>query len=262
MEPTLAQCILWARQAGQILRAGYGARHTIGFKTDNDLVTEFDRKAEAFLIAQIRGDFPEHTIVGEEGGNHAGSEDDTWYIDPVDGTTNFAHGLPYFCVSLGYSDGEGCRLGVVYDPIADECFAAERGRGAYLNDQPIHVSDISQLKRALVVTGFSHNEWEYVGVNNQLSERINARAQSLRRMGSSALNQAYVAAGRMDAYWELLVKPWDIGAGILIVREAGGIVTRMDGSQGGMLQPPCNIIASTPGIYQELFTQLKNSSSA
>lgn len=252
MEPTLSQIIHWARQAGAILREGVGKRHTIGFKTDSDLVTEIDQRTEAFIIEQIRGQFPDHTIVGEESGRLEGHARACWYIDPVDGTTNYAHGLPYFCVSIAFADEMGSRLGVVYDPMLDEMFSAERGKGAWLNDRPIHVSDVQELKRALVVTGFSHNEPEVTRVNNVLSALVNDRVQSLRRMGSSALNQAYVAAGRMDAYWELLVKPWDIGAGVLLVQEAGGTVTRLHGSQEGLLEPPCDLLAAAPAIYEEL----------
>ena len=252
MELTLEQIELWAKQAGLILKQGFGKQHEIGFKTESDLVTEVDRQAEAFLIGQIQQAFPEHKIIGEENGTIKGDQTACWYIDPVDGTTNYAHGFPYFCVSLGFADQTGSKFGVIYDPIADECFSAERGKGAFLNGQSISVSGVDDLKRSLLVTGYAHNEPEMLDHNNELFIRLNERGQALRRMGSAAMNLANVAAGRLDAYWELVIKPWDIGAGLLIVREAGGIVSRSDGSQEELLNPPCSIIAAAPGVYEAL----------
>ena len=257
MELTLAQVELWAKQAGLLLKQGFGERHEVGFKTDNDLVTEIDQRTEAFLIDQIHQFFPSHSIVGEENGNFEGDQSACWYIDPVDGTTNYAHGFPYFCVSLGFSDDEGSKFGVVYDPMRDDCFSAERGKGAFLNGQPIHTSRVDTLKRALLVTGYSHNWYEHVDHNNELFIKLNQEAQAVRRMGSAALNLANVAAGRLDAYWELLIKPWDIGAGLLIVREAGGVVSRADGSQEDLLAEPGSIIAAAPGIYAALLAEIQ-----
>ena len=257
MELSLALVELWAKQAGEIVRMSYGKGHSIGYKTDSDLVTECDQQTEDFLVSLIQQHFPTHSIIGEENGHQAGIPTARWIIDPVDGTTNFAHGFPYFCVSLAFVDEIGSLYGVVYDPIHDECFSAERGKGAFLNGHPIHVSSTQELKKSLLVTGFSHNLHEHVDRNVRLFSELNALSRATRRLGAAALNMANVAAGRLDAYWELLVKPWDIAAGLLIVREAGGTATRVDGS-GDLLTPPCSILVSTPAIHTELVETIQS----
>lgn len=234
---------------------GWGKTHAIGYKTDSDLVTEYDKLTEDFLLSLIQTHFPDHSIIGEENGQQAGNPVARWIIDPIDGTTNYAHGLPYFCISVAFVDEAGTKYGVIYDPVHDECFTAERGQGAFLNGQPIHVSQTTEMKRALMVTGFSHNLDEHVDRNTELFAQMNTASRAMRRMGAAALNMANVAAGRMDAYWELLIKPWDIAAGLLIVREAGGIVTRVDGSDD-LLTPPCSILCSTPALHAELVERI------
>ena len=256
MELTLDLVELWTRQAGEIVKMGWGKTHEIGYKTDSDLVTEYDKRTEDFLVGLIQTHFPEHSIIGEENGHQAGNPVARWIIDPIDGTTNYAHGLPYFCISVAFVDEEGSKLGVIYDPAHDECFSAERGKGAFLNGQPIHVSQTQEMKRALMVTGFSHNLDEHVDRNIELFQEMNESVRAMRRMGAAALNMANVAAGRMDAYWELLVKPWDIAAGLLIVREAGGIATRIDGSSDTILEPPCDILCCTPALHDEMVKRI------
>jgi len=160
MEPALTDLKSWARQAGELVRAGYGTKHTIRYKSAVDLVTDTDHRSEDFLIESIRRKFPDHSIITEESGDLAGLSSRRWFIDPLDGTINFSHGLPLFAISLGYAvDGE-VRLGVIYDPLRDECYSAERGKGAFLNDEPIHVSDTPDLIHSLLVTGFPYDMWE------------------------------------------------------------------------------------------------------
>lgn len=255
MELSLSLVELWTKQAGEIVKMGWGRTHDIDYKADSDLVTEFDRMTEEFLANLIQTNFPDHSIYGEEGGQQDGNPNARWIIDPIDGTTNYAHGLPYFCVSVAFVDEVGSKFGVIYDPMGNECFSAERGKGAWLNGQPIHVSQTQELKRALMVTGFSHNLHEHVDRNIELFQEMNESVRAMRRMGAAALNMANVAAGRMDGYWELLVKPWDIAAGLLIVREAGGTVTRIDGSDN-LLEPPCDILCCTPALHKEMMKRI------
>jgi myo-inositol-1(or 4)-monophosphatase len=247
MEPALTDLITWARQAGEIVRAGYGKKHTIRYKSAVDLVTDTDHRSEDFLIDNIRRNFPDHSIITEESGDLAGLSSRRWFIDPLDGTINFSHNMPLFAISLGYAvDGE-VRLGVIYDPLRDECFSAERGKGAFLNDEPMHVSDTPDLIHSLLVTGFPYDMWETP--NNNLDHFVNfaRRCQSLRRLGSAALDLAYVATGRLDGYWEIRIKPWDIAAGTLLVEEAGGVVTKINGSRE-YLTPPYDVLATTPRL--------------
>jgi myo-inositol-1(or 4)-monophosphatase len=256
MDLTLQVVERWARQAGAILQTGFGKRHTIDFKSDYDLVTEIDQQAEDFLFSQIRKHFPTHTIIGEENGEQAGNFDARWYIDPVDGTTNYAHGFPYFCVSLAFVDEQGSRLGVIYDPIHDECFTAERGGGAFLNGERMSVSSTKDMLQALMVTGFSHNQADTLERNLRLFAELNRETQAIRRFGSAALNMANVAAGRLDGYYELAVKPWDIAAGALIAREAGGLVSRVDG-EGDLLNMPCSVAVTNPHLHNTLLAMVR-----
>ena len=256
MELTLPLVEQWARQAGEILRTGFGKRHTIDYKSDYDLVTEIDQQSEDFLFSQIRENFPTHAIIGEENGEQAGNFNARWYIDPVDGTTNYAHGFPYFCVSLAFVDEQGSRLGVIYDPIHDECFAAERGGGAFLNGERMSVSLTKDIQQALMVTGFSHNQADMLERNLRLFAELNMATQAMRRFGSAALNMANVAAGRLDGYYELAVKPWDIAAGVLIAREAGGLVSRVDG-EGDLLSTPCSVAVTNSHLHNVLLAMVR-----
>lgn len=251
MNPTLQDLIALAHQAGDILRAGYGQEQHVTHKGLIDLVTEYDHQSETFLLGEIQRRFPGHSVNAEESGLSAGSQSQVWYVDPLDGTVNFAHGVPIFCVSLAYAEAGQVQLGVVYDPLRQECFCAERGKGAWLGDRRLQVTGVTQLIRALLVTGFPYDV--ATTPRNNLAEyaRLALRSQGVRRLGSAALDLCYIAAGRFDGYWELQLNPWDLAAGMLIAAEAGARVERAWGA-GDMLAPPCSVLACTPGIYLEL----------
>lgn len=256
MEPTLNQLTEWAKNAGDILREGYGREHTVHRKGRFDLVTEIDRRSEAYLIGQIRDVFPNDTIVAEESGHLHGANEHCWYLDPLDGTTNYAHGLPFFSVSIGYSRGGELALGVVYDPMRDECFNAERGRGAWLNGCPIAVSDIAELENSLLVTGFPYDLWETEQDNMAHFRYFGRRTQGVRRLGSAALDMCYVASGRLEAHWEFHLKSWDVAAGALIVREAGGVVTDPDGD-ADIMKPPFGVLSANPALHARLLAGIR-----
>jgi len=218
-----------AREAGAIVREGWGHAHRPERKGRIDLVTEYDRRSEALLLERIAQRWPDHAVLAEESGAHRGGNRVRWLIDPLDGTTNFAHNYPFFAVSVGV-EIEGVPVAAaVYDPTRDEMFAAARGEGATLNGAPIRVSDIERVESALLVTGFPYDVREHPERSVPHFQAVLQRAQGLRRDGSAALNQCYVACGRFDGFFESSLSPWDMGAGVLLVREAGGTVTRYDG---------------------------------
>lgn len=249
MEPTLNQIIDWAREAGTILRSGFRQKMEIRHKGPKDLVTEMDHRSEAYLLAQIMGAFPDHAIFSEESGRLNGMHSRQWYVDPLDGTVNYAHGIPIFSVSIAYAvDGE-MQFGVVYNPIDDELYAAERGQGAALNGAAIHTTGVEQLIDALLVTGFPYTTGSPDKADNlEYFNRFVKASQGMRRLGSAALDLCYVAAGRLDGYWEVGLQPYDIAAGVLILREAGGVVTRLDGSPD-VVRPPCEAVAANPKLH-------------
>jgi myo-inositol-1(or 4)-monophosphatase len=218
-----------AREAGTLL-LDYFERHvSFEYKVDVDLVTEADREAEALIARRIRRNWPQHDLICEEGARHEGGGDYCWYVDPLDGTTNFAHGFPYFCVSLGLAYQGELVAGVLYDPTRDELFAAGKSRGAVLNGRAIHVSAVRRLGEALLATGFPTHE-RNDNPNIHYYHHFTMRSHGIRRAGAAALDLTAVACGRVDGYWEFSLKPWDTAAGVLLVREAGGTVTRFDGS--------------------------------
>ena len=222
-----------AREAGALLLPYFHQGLKIEYKGDADLVTAADRAAEKLIRERITQQFPSHDVLGEEQGlNDQGSEY-RWYVDPLDGTTNFAHGYPVFCVSMGLehrASGKGNRIaGVVYDPTRDELFSAEQGKGAHLNGKPIRVSKIAQLKECLLATGFPSHK-RHKNPNIHFYHQITLRTHGVRRAGSAALDLCNVASGRFDGFWEFNLNPWDTAAGVLIVEEAGGKVSRYDGS--------------------------------
>ncbi|MCU0486137.1 MAG: inositol monophosphatase [Anaerolineales bacterium] len=255
MNPTLQDLIELALHAGDILRAGYGKEQHVTHKGVIDLVTEYDHQSETFLLGEIRQRFPGHSLNAEESGLSGTSQAQVWYVDPLDGTVNFAHGVPIFCVSLAYVEAGQVQLGVVFDPMRQECFSAERGKGAWLGERRLQVTRANRLIQSLLVTGFPYD----VATNprNNLPEyaRLAVRSQGVRRLGSAALDLCYVAAGRFDGYWELHLNPWDLAAGMLIAAEAGAKVERLWG-EGDMLVPPCSVLACTPGIHAELLEAL------
>ena len=224
----LALAISTAREAGELLLARVGLPLLTREKSARgDLVTESDRAAEALIVARLRAAFPESTILGEEHGTYQGTSDERWIVDPLDGTTNYAHGYPLFCVSIAYERAGIVVAGAIYAPAIGEMFAASLGAGATCNDRRIGVSDTETVSDSLVCTGFKPANYERNGAH---FERLSRRAQGVRRDGSAALDLAFVAAGRFDAFWEFDLSPWDVAAGALIVREAGGTVTAIDGS--------------------------------
>ncbi len=255
MKPTLSDLEKLALEAGAILREGYNKEHTVHYKGTIDLVTEADHASEAFLLGEIKSRFPGGHILAEESGSIQGSNEDLWYIDPLDGTVNYAHHIPIFCVSIGFSTNRQMTLGVVYDPMRNELFAAERGKGAFLNSKRIQVSSITELEKSLLVTGFPYDTWDTELDNFKYFERLAKKTQGVRRLGSAALDACYVAAGRFDGFWEFKLKPWDVAAGGLIAKEAGGKVTAIDG-RDDFLSAPLSILASTPGIYEAVKGQL------
>jgi myo-inositol-1(or 4)-monophosphatase len=245
-----------ARAAGAILREGYGRAHRPERKGRIDLVTEYDRRSERLVIEGIRERFPGHAILAEESGAYAGGPADgpgavRWIVDPLDGTTNFAHNYPFFCVSIAAEVEGRLAAGAVYDPVRDELFAAAAGHGATLNGHAIHVSDVARVDDALLVTGFPYDVREHPERSLPLFEAFLVRAQAIRRDGSAALNLCYLACGRFDGFWESSLSPWDVAAGTLLVREAGGLITayggefRLDGRE---------ILASNGRIHEEMKT--------
>jgi myo-inositol-1(or 4)-monophosphatase len=221
-----------ARSAGGLLLRRIDSIREVRHKSAVDLVTDVDLQSEHEVCATLLAAFPSHTILGEEGGARAQAGSDRrfrWIVDPLDGTTNYAHGFPFFCVSIGLEVEGDLTLGVVYAPSLDELFVAERGRGATLNGQPIQVSATDRLQEALLATGFPY-ERNLLGRALRSFDALCFRSQAVRRAGSAALDLCYVACGRLDGYWEHLVKPWDLAAGALLVTEAGGTVSRVDAS--------------------------------
>ena len=255
MQPQLTDLIRIARQAGEIQRAGFGQTHQVGHKGPVDLVTEIDHRCEAHILNAIQSQFPGHHIVAEESGQINGGSPHTWYVDPLDGTVNYAHSVPLFSVSIAYAEGGQTQLGVVYDPMRDECFSAQRGHGAWLNDQPIRVSSADQLIDALLVTGFPY-ELNQRQLNLELFADFSLQCQGVRRLGSAALDLCYVAAGRLDGYWELSLQAWDVAAGALIVQEAGGVLTAPDG-QADFFRPPFALLTANPQLYPLMLKVLR-----
>jgi myo-inositol-1(or 4)-monophosphatase len=217
-----------ARAAGAILLEGYGRIHAPERKGRIDLVTDFDRRSEALLLGEIQRRFPGHSILAEESGVHDAAGSVRWIVDPLDGTTNFAHNYPFFAVSIAAESAGHLVAGAVFDPVRDELFSAALGRGAALNGMSLRVSAIEHIEDALLVTGFPYDVRERPEASLVPFRAFLTRAQGVRRDGSAALNLCYLAAGRFDGFWERDLSPWDMAAGVLIVREAGGRVTDFD----------------------------------
>jgi myo-inositol-1(or 4)-monophosphatase len=237
-----------AREAGAILTRMAERRIGYDLKGEHDLVTEADRKSEQHVIDRLRGSFPSHSITAEEGGGHTGSSDYRWYVDPLDGTTNFAHSFPVYNVTLGLEKAGEIIAGVVYDPTRDEMFAAERGGGAYLNHRPIHVSTTPCLGSAIVATGFPSRR-RHLNVNIHFYYQLAMLTHGVRRTGAAAIDLAYVACGRLDGFWEFNLNPWDVAAGALLIEEAGGRVSDMRGGPWNLRAP--HIAADNGCIHDE-----------
>jgi myo-inositol-1(or 4)-monophosphatase len=257
-----------AREAGARLREFFAQGVETEYKGDVDLVTVADRTVEKLIRGRLGEAFPEHGVYGEEGTRERMEGEFRWYVDPLDGTTNFAHGFPQFCVSLGLEhrpaqgaagsgqDEDGTIVaGVIYDPMRDELYTAERGRGAWLNGRPMHVSRIEELAESLIATGFPSRK-RHDSPNVHFYQEFTLRSHGVRRAGSAALDLAYVACGRMEAFWEFNLNPWDTAAGILLVEEAGGRVT--DFSGGPFQLDSHEVLASNGLIHEELVGLFKD----
>jgi myo-inositol-1(or 4)-monophosphatase len=256
MQPTLSYLESLARKAGAILRNGYSKEHQVNYKGVIDLVTEVDHQSEAFLLGEIQRDFADHHIFSEESGVIHGNDEHIWYIDPLDGTVNYAHHIPIFCVSIAYAFHGELKFGAVYEPTRDELFLAERGKGATLNGKPIGVSSATELQKSLLVTGFPYDAWNTEQDNFANFVKFGKLTQGVRRLGSAALDLCFVAAGRFDGFWELALKPWDVAAGGLICEEAGANVTNVKG-KADYITPPQSVVAAAPGIHTLMLNELK-----
>lgn len=247
----LSFAIETARDAGRLLLEKFGRGIAVQKKGDIDLVTEADLASEALIVERIRSHFPRHGILAEESGEAKIDDSSTfkWIIDPLDGTTNFAHGYPCFCVTIALEREREVVVGVTYDPTRDELFSAERGGGASLNNKPIRVSACEELSEALIVTGFPYDFKRREDFARHLTQFL-LNSRGVRRDGSAAIDMAYVACGRFDGFWEEGLNPWDMAAGVLLIEEAGGQVTSYDGSQFSIYSPP--ILASNGLIHTQM----------
>ena len=261
MKPELAFLESLARQAGEILRAGVNQHFQVDRKGVIDLVTEMDHRSESYILGAIQKQYPTHRIISEEVGLVEGDARHVWYVDPLDGTVNYAHGIPFYTVSIAYAEEGQVRLGIVYDPSRDELYTGEKGSGAWLNGQPIRVSAAQVLDQSLLVTGFPYDIRTHPQKNLDHFTLFSLRSQGVRRLGSAALDLCYVAAGRLDGFWEIRIKSYDIAAGGLIAEQAGARVTKVDGSPD-YITPPCSIVAATPAIYAQMLELLNQAQPA
>ncbi|MGH6689917.1 MAG: inositol monophosphatase family protein [Gammaproteobacteria bacterium] len=244
-----------ARAAGELLRGELTGARRIAFKgAPTNLVTEMDARAEELILGRLRAAFPDDAILAEESGAAAGPSGRRWIVDPLDGTTNYAHGLPLFGVSIALEVAGRIEVGVVYDPVHEELYVAERGAGASVNDRRLAVSAVPTLDESLVATGFPYNIRETADNNLAEYAAFSLRAQGVRRLGSAVLYLAWVAAGRLDGYWELRTGPWDVAAGSLLVEEAGGRVTGVDGAPVDIDKP--SVLASNGLVHDEMLNVL------
>ncbi len=255
MHPTLNIAVKAARRAASIINRASTQLDllTVESKLPNDFVTEVDRASEDAIIEVLRDAYPEHAILAEESGRSAGAKPDSefvWIIDPLDGTTNFIHGFPQYAISIALMKNGALEHGVVYDPISNELFTATRGSGAFLNDRRIRVSRRNRLGDALLGTGFPFREFNRIDAYLQTFKELTRKSSGIRRAGAAALDLAYIAAGRLDGFWEANLAPWDMAAGALLITEAGGLVSGFGGEadylDSGM------IVAGTPKVFAQL----------
>jgi myo-inositol-1(or 4)-monophosphatase len=258
MHPMLNIAIRAARVAGNIIAKGFENQSElmVEAKGSNDFVTRIDKEAEQAIISKIQQSFPEHSFVGEEGGVVEGDNDFKWIIDPLDGTTNFIKGIPHFAVSIALMHKGRLDQAVVFDPIRGELFTASKGAGAQLNGFRIRASKAKELDQSILATAFPFKDKTSLPAFMDSFGKIFAQAGDVRRCGSAALDLAYVAAGRYDGYWESAIKPWDIAAGELLVRESGGLVTDLNGGNDPMHSG--EIVAGSPKVVQTLVKHLKS----
>jgi len=259
MQPLLNIAIRAARRAGEVIVRGMNRLHRLEVraKGQNDFVTEIDTQAEAEIIEIIRKHYPDHAVLGEETGQSAGRGESEflWIIDPLDGTTNFVHGFPQFAVSIGIQRRGRMEHGVVYDPLRQELFTTSRGEGAQLDGRRIRVSNHLGLERALIGTGFPYrSNVQYLDRYMAMLKAVMQATAGIRRPGAAALDLAYVAAGRLDAFWEFGLSPWDTAAGVLLITEAGGMVGTLTGDE---YTQQGHILAGSPKVYAALLETLR-----
>lgn len=256
MHPMLSIAVRAARDAGKVITHASQDLGTLKVrsKTYNDFVSEVDHAAERAIIKTLQDAYPDHGIIAEEGGNQNAQAENVWIIDPLDGTTNFLHGFPQYCVSIALRQQGQFTQAVVYDPNRNDLFTATRGRGAFLNDKRIRVSNRSKLQDALIATGFPFRDFAHLDAYLAMFKDMLKKTSGLRRPGSAALDLAYVAAGWADGYWEIGLFPWDLAAGALLVHEAGGLVGDFEGNEGYLESG--NIVAGNPKIFGQILQAL------
>ncbi len=257
MNTLLQTAIDAAQKAGELLKSGFRTQFSISSKSQiHDLVTEFDLKSEAIIIETIRHAFPNHEIITEESGHHVSDGDIIWIIDPLDGTVNFAHGIPLFCISIAAMKGQDILCGVIYAPMTEELFTSEKGKGALMNGQSCRISPQTTLMNAFLVTGFPYSVKENPEHCIEHFSHFVGLGLPIRRLGSAALDLAYIASGRFDGFWEVALQPWDMAAGALLVREAGGIVIDYAGNELNVLHAS-SIIAGNADITHALQQEIR-----
>jgi myo-inositol-1(or 4)-monophosphatase len=249
-----------AREAGAVLLEGYGKVHHIQQKGVIDLVTESDKRSEDLILSFLQQEFPDHAILAEESGPNKMISEYQWVIDPLDGTTNFAHGIPVFSVTIALLRNNSPIVGVAYDPLRNEMFSAEAGQGATLNHNPIHVTSEAELGKAVLSTGFPYDLRTNPRNNFAQFVQFQLRTRTVRHLGCASLDCAWTAMGRLDGYWEFAVKPWDVGAGALIVREAGGCVTSVEGNEDFLSSD--TILVSNSLLHEQMLRVLREGSEA
>lgn len=256
MQPMLNIAIRAARSAGDYIsrQVANVPNLTIEEKTSNDFVSQVDRQAEARIIETLLKAYPDHSILAEESGDH-GNSDYRWIIDPLDGTTNFLHGFPHFAVSIALTHQGRLQQAVIYDPMKQELFTASRGGGATLNNRRIRVTRITSANGALLGTGFPFRQKQHFATYQGMFAEFFNHASDIRRAGSAALDLAYVAAGRLDGFWEIGLQPWDMAAGALIIREAGGLVGDFHGNDDYLKSG--NIVAANPKLFADMVRRLR-----
>lgn len=245
-----------AMQAGRVIMDGYGKVLQVEAKQHHDFVTEVDKDAEASIIKYIRRAFPDHEILAEESGRHENVNACRWIIDPLDGTTNFIHGMPMFAVSIALEVGGELTAGAVYEPVRKELFTAEKNKGAFLNGRKISVSSEAEKSRCLLATGFPFRNYELLDEYLKIFKSFMTQVSGIRRPGSAALDLCYLACGRYDGFWELNLKPWDIAAGTLIIQEAGGVITDFSGRKDFLYKG--NVIGSNSKIHSWMLDAVRD----
>lgn len=253
----LDKVIYIAREAGEVLRSGFGKNFLIEYKTNvANLVTEYDKKSEQKILDFVKKEFPTHSVLAEESGSHESTSEYLWVIDPLDGTTNFAHGLPIFSVSIGVQKNSEMICGVVYDVMRDAMYSAEKGSGAFCNGRNLNVSTNDDLHKSVLVTGFPYNVHENPDNAYERFASFLRVARAVRRLGSAAIDMCYVAEGVFDGFWEVSLNAWDMAAGMIIVEEAGGLITDFSGNPTNIFGK--QILASNGKVHKAMIDVMNN----